>query len=158
MSSRRMGSKELLNDAVKLTLSILAPGKGRLELFYTGRSSRRRRRQPRMPTRSLTRNLRRYRFCILLWVLYFPKRLPFSSFYFTYRYPIDVPPPPLYVDIEKDDIIPQVPLLDLFRKFDGVTEQVPFSGHPLDSSVYMTYCRKRGALHTLTRSRRSPVT
>jgi len=35
---------------------------------------------------------------------------------------LDVPPPPLYTDAEKENIIPQVPLFSLFDKFDGVTE------------------------------------
>jgi U4/U6.U5 tri-snRNP-associated protein 2 len=80
MSSRRMGSKELLNDAVEQEKAQAAEDAH--EVFDTKL-----------------------------------EKIPFL--YLT----LDVPPPPLYVDIEKDDIIPQVPLLDLFRKFDGVTEQ-----------------------------------
>ena len=37
---------------------------------------------------------------------------------------MDLPPPPLYRDELMQNIIPQVPLAQLFNKFNGVTEKV----------------------------------
>jgi U4/U6.U5 tri-snRNP-associated protein 2 len=36
---------------------------------------------------------------------------------------VDLPPPPLFRDELKESIIPQVPILQILNKFDGVTEQ-----------------------------------
>ena len=36
---------------------------------------------------------------------------------------VDLPPPPLFRDEIKESIIPQVPLMQILSKFDGVTEQ-----------------------------------
>ena len=36
---------------------------------------------------------------------------------------VDLPPPPLFRDELKESIIPQVPLMQILGKFDGVTEQ-----------------------------------
>lgn len=37
--------------------------------------------------------------------------------------PLDVPPPPLFSDEQEANIIPQVPLFELFNKYDGITEK-----------------------------------
>lgn len=39
---------------------------------------------------------------------------------------MDLPPPPLYLDERLQNIIPQVPLAQLFTKFNGCTEKVSF--------------------------------
>lgn len=36
---------------------------------------------------------------------------------------VDLPPPPLFTDELKESIIPQVPLMQILSKFDGVTEK-----------------------------------
>ncbi len=36
---------------------------------------------------------------------------------------VDLPPPPLFRDELKESIIPQVPLMQILQKFDGITEQ-----------------------------------
>lgn len=36
---------------------------------------------------------------------------------------MDLPPPPLYLDERLQNIIPQVPLAQLFTKFNGCTEK-----------------------------------
>ena len=36
---------------------------------------------------------------------------------------VDLPAPPLFRDETKESIIPQVPLMQILSKFDGITEQ-----------------------------------
>lgn len=35
---------------------------------------------------------------------------------------LDLPPPPLFQDERKQNMIPQVPLFELLNKFDGISE------------------------------------
>jgi U4/U6.U5 tri-snRNP-associated protein 2 len=37
--------------------------------------------------------------------------------------PVDLPSPPLFIDELKESIIPQIPLMQILGKFDGVTEK-----------------------------------